>query len=100
MVTTALYMMTFLGGFFLFFIVGVMYDGGDLPARLGPILLILIGGVMLVFGLGSMILVPIYYLLAGIASIRGIQGHSFRYPILGKIIERRTQRSQTSEAVP
>lgn len=54
-------------------------------------------GVMLLFWLFIMIVMPIYYLLAGWAGFRVTRGHHFRYPILGKIIERRMRASQYPE---
>jgi hypothetical protein len=44
-----------------------------------------------------MIVMPIYYLLAGLASFRVIRGHQFRYPILGYLIEKRMGAPQSLE---
>jgi hypothetical protein len=54
---------------------------------------------MMVVVLVVMIAMPVYYLLAGVAGFRVIGGHDFRYPILGKIIEKRMKTHQHLEQV-
>jgi uncharacterized Tic20 family protein len=53
--------------------------------------------IMILFWFIIAILMPVYYLLAGWAGFRVIRGHHFRYPILGKIMERRMGTSQIAE---
>jgi uncharacterized Tic20 family protein len=89
--------MVFFMGMFITMIVGRPMAGGNemqgLPAFMMSAFLI----VMIVFVLVVTIAMPIYYLLAGVAGYRVIRGHQFRYPILGKIIEKRIERSQHLE---
>lgn len=66
---------------------------GDFPPAMGIILMIFLGIVM-AFWLILMIAMPIYYVLAAVASIRTIRGKNFKYPILGGIIARRMDRSK------
>lgn len=86
------------GGLLYFiFIFGILVFGGaskgsgnteHIPPVLGILFFIFLGGLML-FWLVSMVAVPLYYLLAVVASVRTIRGHDFKYPILGKIIAHR-----------
>jgi uncharacterized Tic20 family protein len=63
-------------------------NNAELPPGFG-ILTILFIVVMALFFLVYTIVVPLYYILAAVASIRTIRGHNFKYPILGNIIARR-----------
>jgi uncharacterized Tic20 family protein len=95
----ALYMLSFFGMFFLPFLAGVSSEGGEIQ---GPAGLLMLGFfvIIMIFWLASMILVPVYYLLAGFASLRLIQGRHFHYPILGGILERRMGVSRKPESAP
>jgi uncharacterized Tic20 family protein len=88
MLGMAAYMLFFFGMFFSLILGTTRGGSGDLQ---GPpaIMMAIFLGAMLIFWLFVMISMPIYYLLAGWAGLRVIHGHHFRYPILGKIIERR-----------
>jgi len=83
-------------GIFGMLVFGVASNGSGNDAHVPPVFGILIflffGGMMLFF-LIFMIAVPLYYLLAAVASVRTIRGHDFKYPILGKIIARRINTS-------
>jgi uncharacterized Tic20 family protein len=56
----------------------------------GPVLGIMLVFVALVmiFWLGTLILLPVYYLLAGVASLRVIQGKPFRYLLIGNLLRK------------
>lgn len=56
----------------------------------GPVLgiLLVFFGMVMIIGLGMMILLPLYYLLAGVASLRVIQGKPFRYPLIGGLLKK------------
>ncbi len=95
---TALQMVAFFMMFFVVFAAGVSGERGEIQG-LAVMLLIIFGLVMMLFALGSMILVPVYFLLAALASLRMIQGRPFRYPIIGKILEKRMQLSQSVESI-
>lgn len=99
MIGVGLYMALLFGMFLIPLAASVLNDGGKVqgPAAL---LIAIFFGVVLVFWLVSLILAPLYYLLAAFASLRIIQGYPFRYPILGGILERRMQRPQSVEPVP
>jgi uncharacterized Tic20 family protein len=83
-----LYMVSFFGMFFVMFAAGAMNAGGEIQGPVGGIFVIFFV-IVVILWLVITILAPIYYLLAGIASLRTIRGHPFRYPIIGKMIERR-----------
>jgi uncharacterized Tic20 family protein len=72
-------------------------NNAHVPLGFGILIFLFIGGMMLFF-LIAMIVVPLYYLLAAVASIRTIRGHDFKYPILGKIIARRIDVSNQKAA--
>lgn len=65
----------------------------------GGVLLLLILGMFLV-ELLAFLLVPLYYLLAGIGALRTMRGHEFKYPILGGILARRMPAIPPQEAAP
>jgi uncharacterized Tic20 family protein len=72
--------------------------GGDSQLEGPPAFLMAIFlGVMFLFWLFMMIVMPVYYLLAAWAGFRVIRGHHFRYPILGRLIERRMGAAQHPE---
>jgi uncharacterized Tic20 family protein len=56
----------------------------------GPVLgiMLVFFALVMIFWLGMMILSPVYYLLAGIASLRVIQGKPFRYPLIGNLLRK------------
>jgi uncharacterized Tic20 family protein len=64
-----------------------------LPAFMGATFFI----VIILFWLVFMIGMPAYYLFAGIASFRVIRGHPFRYPLLGKLLEKQMSTTQNRE---
>lgn len=71
---------------------------GDLPPAVGVIFLVFMGIFMIIWSL-LMIAMPIYYLLAAIASILTMRGKDFKYPILGGIIAKRMNTSK-KESIP
>jgi uncharacterized Tic20 family protein len=95
----ALYMFSFFGMVFIPLAGAALNGGKEIPAPAGILMLVFLGLIM-IFWLIFMLLLPVYYLLAGFASIRVIQGRPFRYPIPGKVLEKRMQISQNLEAVP
>lgn len=95
----ALYMLSFFGLFLMLFAAGTMSEGGEIQGPAGLIILIFFGVIMIIW-LVIMLLAPIYYLLAGFASLRTIQGHPFRYPIIGRILEKRMGSSRELETIP
>ena len=96
MLGMAVYMLFFLGMIVTLAIGGSLGERADLQGAPG-LLMTLFFGVMIVFWLLVMVLMPIYYLLAGYASMRTIRGHHFRYPLLGKLLEKRMGLRQTPE---
>jgi uncharacterized Tic20 family protein len=96
MLGMAIYMVFFMGMFATTIVSGPMRGSNELqglPAFKMAVFFV----VMMVFVLVIMVGMPIYYLLAGLAGFRVIRGHHFRYPILGKIIEKRLKPSQRLE---
>jgi uncharacterized Tic20 family protein len=96
MLGMAVYMVFFFGLFASMILGGTMGNNNQIqgpPAFLMPASFV----VMIIFGLVVTIGMPVYYLLAGLAGFRVIRGHPFRYPILGKILERRMGASQLAE---
>lgn len=65
----------------------------------GGVLLLLILGMFLV-ELLAFLLVPLYYLLAGVGALRTMRGHEFKYPTLGGILARRMPAIPPQEAAP
>jgi uncharacterized Tic20 family protein len=82
------YMLFFLGTIFTLILGSSLNGNGELQGAPAAILIIFFG-VLMLFWFVMMIAMPIYYLLAGLASLRVIGGRDFRYPILGRMIERR-----------
>jgi uncharacterized Tic20 family protein len=93
-----LYMVSFFGMFFILLSAGMMSGNKEIQG-LGAVIVLIFIGMMVLFWFIVMIILPIYYLLAGFASIRTIQGHQFRYPILGKIVEARMKKAQRLESM-
>jgi uncharacterized Tic20 family protein len=91
--------MAFLMGMFITMLTGGTTGGGNELQGLSAFMMTGFLIVMMVFVVIVMIGMPIYYLLAGIAGFRVIRGHHFRYPFLGKIIEKRLNTSQSLEPV-
>ena len=94
-----LYMVAFFGMMFMLVIGGVMSGGKDIQGP-GAVMLVVFFGVLMLFWFLFAVILPIYYLLGGFAGLRLMQGHPFRYPILGKIIEKRMETSQNPEPMP
>ena len=99
MLGMAVYMVFFLG-MFLILILGGTRGADNALQGPGTIILTVFLVVMFLFWLIVTIVMPIYYLLAGWAGFRVVRGHHFRYPILGKIIEKRMETSQHLEPMP
>ena len=57
----------------------------------GVLLVIIVAAFVLVI-LGTMVLYPVYLILAGVAAARTMRGHDFKYPLLGRIIQNRLSR--------
>jgi uncharacterized Tic20 family protein len=87
-------------GMFVIFTLGTVGGRGEVQGPLGATILILFGILMMIFALGTTILMPIYYLLAALGIVRTIQGRPFRYPIIGRILAKRMQISQSAESTP
>lgn len=99
LVGMALYMLVFFAMFFIPLAAAGITRSSEIPAPAGMTLLILFG-IIMIFWTVFTLLVPIYYLLAGLASLRTIQGRPFRYPIIGRLLEKRMQTSQHAELIP
>lgn len=92
----ALYLASLFGMFFVFAVLGATRGNQEIQSPVGGVMLILFGIIMLIW-LAITILMPVYYLLAAWASIRTIQGRPFRYPLIGRIIARRMEKSPKLE---
>jgi uncharacterized Tic20 family protein len=107
--TIASILVSVLGGLLYFlFIFGMLAIGitsrgaannTHIPPLFGILIIMFFGGLMLFWAI-SMIAIPLYYLLAAIASIRTIRGHEFMYPFLGKIIARKINAPKQDEVNP
>ncbi len=93
-----LYMLVFFGVFFSLFAAGQMNGNKEIQG-VGAVIMLIFFGIIMVFWFVFFIVVPLYYLLAGFASIRVIRGHHFRYPILGKLLEKRMEKPQSLEVL-
>lgn len=99
MIGMIVYMAAFFGMMFTAITTRTASGGGEVQGPVGlftPIVFVIIVLIWLVI----MLLVPVYLLLAALASLRMLQGRSFHYPIIGGILERRLQASQTLEPTP
>jgi hypothetical protein len=96
MLGMAVYMVFFLG-MFLILIIGGTSGANDALQGTGAILLTVFLVVMFLFWIIVTIGMPIYFLLAAIAGFRVVRGHHFHYPILGRIIAKRMDTSQSLE---
>jgi uncharacterized Tic20 family protein len=99
MLGMAAYMAFFLGLVFTVILGGSISENQNIEGPLALMMAVFFG-VMILFWLLFTIAMPIYYLLAGWAGFRVIRGHHFRYPILGKIIERRVGASEHPQVTP
>lgn len=88
MLGMAVYMLFFFGMFLLLILGGTESANNALQGP-GNFILAVFLVTMFIFWIVIAVGTPIYYLLAGLASFRVLRGHHFRYPILGKIIEKR-----------
>ena len=91
--------MAFMIGIFMITLTGGTAGGGNELQGLSAFMMTGFFIVMMIFAVVVMIGMPIYYLLAGVAGFRVIRGHQFRYPILGKIIDKRMNTSQSLEPI-
>ena len=84
------YMTFFFGMMLTLFLGGTMGKADELQ---GPpaLMMVVFFVIMIIFGFVVWIVMPIYYLLAGWAGFRVVRGHHFRYPILGRMIEKRME---------
>jgi uncharacterized Tic20 family protein len=103
---TVAYIVSYAGFFvvYLFFIAAIVLGGisTNPTQEVSPafgILFILMMAVFMLVWLAWMILYPVYFILAGIATIRSMRGHDFKYPILGKILLKRMSRPTDKEIV-
>ena len=106
LVTTVAYMVSYAGFFFIYlFFIGAIVMGGistdptqEVSPAIGILLIIMIAVFMLIW-LAWMVLYPAYFILAGIATIRTMRGHDFKYPILGKILLKRMSHQTDKEII-
>lgn len=106
LIATVAYMVFSASFFFvyLFFIVILAIGGisSDPTQEVSSVFGFAVIFIMIVFMLVwfvSMILYPVYFILAGIATIRTMRGHDFKYPILGKFLLKRMSRPTDKEIV-
>ncbi|HLO32492.1 MAG TPA: DUF4870 domain-containing protein [Anaerolineales bacterium] len=99
MLGMAVYMLFFFGMFFTLILGATTSSSKEIQGPAAVIMLIFLG-VIIIFWFIMLILMPLYYLLAGFGSVRLIRGHNFRYPILGKMLEKRMEKSQNVEPAP
>ncbi|MBI3176088.1 MAG: DUF4870 domain-containing protein [Chloroflexi bacterium] len=108
LISVIAYVLTSVGSLVFFFVlmasVVIVVGGRDgsnesVYNTAGGVLLLLILGMFLV-ELLAFLLVPLYYLLAGIGALRTMRGHEFKYPILGGILARRMPAIPPQEAAP
>lgn len=106
LVATVAYLVSYVGFFFVYVIFiaalamsGISTDPGqDLSPAFG-IVFILMMAVFILVWLAWMALYPIYFILAGVATIRTMRGHDFKYPILGKILLKRMTPPSEKEVI-
>jgi uncharacterized Tic20 family protein len=61
------------------------------------IIMLLFFGVFMIFWFFLMFAVPVYYLIAAVATVMTARGRNFKYPILGTVIYRRINSTKASE---
>ena len=96
LITTAAYVVSYVG-LFLFYIIfiamivigGVSTAPGQEVSPIFGVFFILFMAVFMLVWLVWMVLYPAYFILAGIATIRTMRGHDFKYPIMGNILLKR-----------
>jgi uncharacterized Tic20 family protein len=98
MLGMAVYMAVFFGMFISLILSGTLGGSSELQGPPAFIMAAFIV-VMILFWFIMMIAMPLYYLLAGVAGLRVLRGHHFRYPILGRIIEKRIEPSRGPEPI-
>jgi uncharacterized Tic20 family protein len=93
LVATVVYLVSYVGFFFVYVIFiavlamsGISTDPGQNLSPAFGIVFILMMAVFMLIWLAWMVLYPIYFILAGVATVRTMRGHDFKYPILGKIL--------------
>lgn len=106
LVATAAYMLSTVGFFFVYVLFiailimgGISSDPQQVASPIFGVAVIFLMAVFMLVWLAWMVLYPIYYLLAGIATIRTMRGHDFKYPVLGGIIFKRVSAHKSKEVV-
>lgn len=106
LVTTVAYMISYAGFFFVYIfgivvlvVSGISADPGQEVSPVVGILIIIIMAAFMLIWTAWMVLYPLYFILAGIATIRTMRGHDFKYPILGNILQKRMSRTVTNRTV-
>jgi len=94
LIVTVAYIVSYVGffvayifGIAIFAASGIMSDPSQ--TTVSPefeIVFIVIMALFMIFWLAWMILYPAYLITAGVATIRTLRGHDFKYPLLGKLI--------------
>lgn len=106
LVATVAYMISYAGFFFVYliFIAALVLSGistdpqQDVSPMFGVVFILMMAVFMLVW-LAWMVLYPVYFILAGIATIRTMRGHDFKYPILGRILLKRMAPPSEKEVI-
>lgn len=87
------------------FMIAIIVIGGfstssaqEVPPAFGMVFIIAMLVVALVW-LAWMVLYPLYFILAGVATIRTMRGHDFKYPILGRIVAKGVLGQNKAETV-
>ena len=107
LIVTVAYFISYAGFFFvyvfgiaIFAASGVMADPSQTTMPAGfEVGFIIIMAIFMLFWLAWMILYPAYLITAGVAAVRTLRGHNFKYPLLGKFLAKRMSPPESHEVI-
>jgi len=86
---------SYMFGFFVFIVVTGFGENSSLSSSMGIASLVILFGSMLI-ALGIAIVVPLFHILGQYAGYRVLKGDDFRYPAIGRLVEKRLAQSGSS----
>jgi len=98
-------LIAFIGGFFYLFGVGLLLvsmggmRGSDFDSSLGIVSVVLMG-ISLLIAAVLILAVPLLHILGQWAGLRILKGENYRYPLIGKLVEKQTSKKMEPEETP
>jgi len=86
-------------GFFVFIVMTGFGENSSLSSSMGIASLVILLVSMLI-ALGIAFVVPLFHILGQYAGYRVLKGDDFRYPVIGRLVEKRLAQSRSSRSTP